>query len=92
MSQQNDANLARVPEWKARNGALTRTFKLDSFAFAIEFVRRIGDLAEIMGTEPDINIRGSNVKLTLESEDDAVSTTTVRLAQQIDRLLDQQIV
>jgi 4a-hydroxytetrahydrobiopterin dehydratase len=47
-----------VPEgWREEADALVREFELESFAAAIDFVRRLADLAERENHHPDIDIR-----------------------------------
>jgi 4a-hydroxytetrahydrobiopterin dehydratase len=47
-----------VPEgWREEDDALVREFELESFPAAIEFVRRLADLAEGENHHPDIDIR-----------------------------------
>ena len=47
-----------TPEgWREEDGALVREFELASFADAIEFVRRLAELAERENHHPDIDIR-----------------------------------
>lgn len=47
-----------TPEgWREDEGALQREFELESFPAAIEFVRRLADLAERENHHPDIDIR-----------------------------------
>jgi 4a-hydroxytetrahydrobiopterin dehydratase len=47
-----------TPEgWREEDGALVREFELESFPAAIEFVRRLADLAESEEHHPDIDIR-----------------------------------
>ena len=47
-----------VPEgWREEDDALVREFELESFPVAIEFVRRLADLAERENHHPDIDIR-----------------------------------
>jgi 4a-hydroxytetrahydrobiopterin dehydratase len=47
-----------VPEgWREEDDALVREFELDSFPAAIEFVRRLAELAERENHHPDIDIR-----------------------------------
>ncbi|HET7648987.1 MAG TPA: 4a-hydroxytetrahydrobiopterin dehydratase [Gaiellaceae bacterium] len=47
-----------TPEgWREEDGALVREFELESFPAAIEFVRRLADLAESEDHHPDIDIR-----------------------------------
>ena len=42
--------------WTEINGALERTFELPSFAAALDFVNRLGALAEAENHHPDIAI------------------------------------
>jgi 4a-hydroxytetrahydrobiopterin dehydratase len=44
-------------DWQEREGALERTFELDSFAEAIAFVNRLAGLAESENHHPDIDVR-----------------------------------
>jgi 4a-hydroxytetrahydrobiopterin dehydratase len=47
-----------VPEgWREEDNALVREFELGSFPAAIEFVRRLAELAERENHHPDIDIR-----------------------------------
>ncbi len=47
-----------VPEgWREQDDALVREFELASFPAAIEFVRRLAELAEREDHHPDIDIR-----------------------------------
>ena len=47
-----------TPEgWREEDDALVREFELESFPAAIEFVRRLADLAERENHHPDIDIR-----------------------------------
>ena len=43
--------------WREEDDALVREFELESFPAAIEFVRRLADLAESENHHPDIDIR-----------------------------------
>ena len=47
-----------VPEgWREEDDAIVREFELASFPAAIEFVRRLAELAERENHHPDIDIR-----------------------------------
>ncbi|PIE83206.1 MAG: pterin-4-alpha-carbinolamine dehydratase [Candidatus Contendobacter odensis] len=52
-----EALLAQAPDWVLlENGTrLERRFKFKTFATALAFVNRVGDLAEIEGHHPDIS-------------------------------------
>ena len=43
--------------WREEDDALVREFELESFPAAIEFVRRLAELAERENHHPDIDIR-----------------------------------
>ncbi len=46
-----------MTDWREQEGALVREFELPSFPAAIEFVDRLGELAESQNHHPDIDIR-----------------------------------
>jgi 4a-hydroxytetrahydrobiopterin dehydratase len=50
-------------EWREVDGALERTFQLENFVAALEFVNRVGELAETENHHPDIAIHYNRVTL-----------------------------
>jgi 4a-hydroxytetrahydrobiopterin dehydratase len=46
-----------VSDWQEQDNALVREFELPSFPAAIDFVVRLGELAERENHHPDIDIR-----------------------------------
>jgi len=46
-----------VNDWQEQDGALVREFELPSFPAAIDFVVRLGELAEGENHHPDIDVR-----------------------------------
>ena len=50
-------------EWREVNGALERTFELETFPDAIAFVNRVAELAEAENHHPDIAISYRKVTL-----------------------------
>jgi len=46
-----------MADWQEQDNALVREFELPSFREAIDFVVRLGDLAESANHHPDIDIR-----------------------------------
>jgi len=59
------SRLAQVPGWQIESGELTRTFQFPGFVAALEFVNRVGAVAEEAGHHPDIDIRYNRVRLAL---------------------------
>ncbi len=58
---------SQVPLWDViENKKLVREFKLKNFLKALDFVKRIGEIAELEGHHPDINLHNWNkVTVTL---------------------------
>ena len=50
-------------DWTEVDGALQRTFELESFPAALDFVNRVGSLAEAENHHPDIAISYREVTL-----------------------------
>jgi 4a-hydroxytetrahydrobiopterin dehydratase len=50
-------------DWQEVDGALQRTFELDTFPAALDFVNRVGTLAEEEDHHPDIAISYREVTL-----------------------------
>ena len=58
-----DTGLVTTETWTEVDGALERTFELPSFAEALAFVNRVGELAEAENHHPDIAISYRKVTL-----------------------------
>lgn len=52
-------------EWELAEGKLRRTFKFKDFRQALDFVNRVGEIAEQEGHHPDITINYNRVRLEL---------------------------
>jgi len=79
----------RLPElhgWTLSRGALRCEFKFESFAKALQFVARVGAMAEEADHHPDIDIRYSVVRLALSTHDaSGITEKDFSLAAAIDR-------
>ena len=65
----SQSRLAQLPGWQIESGELVRTFQFKDFVAALQFVNRVGELAEQAGHHPDIDIRYNRVRLALISHD-----------------------
>ena len=63
------SSLKSIPDWSLQDGEIVRTFAFQSFVQSLQFVNRVGDLAETAGHHPDIDIRYNKVRLALVSHD-----------------------
>jgi 4a-hydroxytetrahydrobiopterin dehydratase len=79
------AALAGLPGWELAEGAITRQYRLDSFAGAIAFVVRLSYAAEAANHHPDLDIRYDQVRVTLSTHSaGGVTAKDVDLARVID--------
>lgn len=79
----------RLPElhgWTLSRGALRCEFKFETFPKALQFVARVGAMAEAANHHPDIDIRYCVVKLALSTHDvGGISEKDFALAGAIDQ-------
>jgi len=79
------AALADLAGWEAGAGAISREYRLDSFAGAIAFVVRLSYAAEAANHHPDLDIRYSTVRVTLSTHSEGgVTAKDVDLARTIE--------
>lgn len=79
--------LAAVPRWREQGKEIVRTFEFHDFRAALEFVNKVGELAEKAGHHPDIDIRYNKVRLALTTHDSGGLTgKDFDLAGEIDRV------
>jgi 4a-hydroxytetrahydrobiopterin dehydratase len=56
-----------IPDWTLKDKEITRDFRFPDFRRAMDFVRRVADLAESQDHHPDILISYNRVTLTLST-------------------------
>jgi 4a-hydroxytetrahydrobiopterin dehydratase len=80
--------LGHVPQWEAVNEHhLTRAYKFPDFKQALDFVNRVGVLAEEQGHHPDILLTWGRVEITLWTHTiDGLSESDFIMAAKIDQL------
>ncbi len=84
------ALLAAVPAWRLSEGGtrIRRDWRVKDFAAALDFFRRVGDLAEAEGHHPDLHLTGYR-NVTIEVWTHAAGGLTENdfiLAAKIDQL------
>jgi 4a-hydroxytetrahydrobiopterin dehydratase len=75
-------------DWQRVGETITREWKLEDFAQAIEFVNRVAAVAETAGHHPDIHVHGWNkVRLELSTHSQGgLTRADLELAARIDDL------
>jgi 4a-hydroxytetrahydrobiopterin dehydratase len=89
MPRLGDADLARelttLPGWSVVDGTIRKTFAHATFPEAIVFVNAVAQLAEVANHHPDIDIRYSNITLSLVTHDaGGITDKDVALARQVE--------
>ena len=82
------ALLANVPQWTAPNEHhLRREFRFPDFQQALDFVNRVGAVAEQQGHHPDMLLSWGKVEVTLWTHKiDGLTESDFIMAAKIDRL------
>jgi len=83
-----EALAAEVPQWKVTNGHhITREFKFPDFQQALNFVNKVGAIAEEQGHHPDILLAWGKAEVTTWTHKiDGLTESDFILAAKIDRL------
>lgn len=77
-----------TPMWAILENKLDREFKFDNFAEALEFVNKVGVIAEAEGHHPDIKFGWGYVNIELTTHAiDGLSKNDFIIAAKIDSLL-----
>jgi 4a-hydroxytetrahydrobiopterin dehydratase len=80
------AALARVPDWKKKGSAISKTYEFKDFSKAMKFVNSVAEMAEKANHHPDIDIRWNEVTLMLSTHDEGgLTEKDFQSAEAIDR-------
>ena len=83
--QQIRSRLDDLQGWTREGDVIRKTFTLDSFEEAIDFVNRIAERAEAANHHPDIDIRYDRVACALSTHSEGgLTTKDFDLAREID--------
>lgn len=73
--------------WREENNTISRVFKFADFKSSLEFVDKVGELAEKANHHPDIELSWGRVKITLTTHSQGgVTDKDKALSAQIDQL------
>lgn len=61
--------LAEIKDWKAENDVLSKRFEFKNFAEALEFVNKVGEIAEKHDHHPDIYFGWGYAEINLTTHD-----------------------
>jgi 4a-hydroxytetrahydrobiopterin dehydratase len=87
--EQAQSCLTRLAGWQIVAGELVKTFQFRDFVASLRFVNRVGELAELAGHHPDIDIHYNRVRLALITHDaGGLTQKDFDLASQAEKLSD----
>src|SRR5438270_1072462 len=76
---------AGVPDWRVRDERLSKTFLFPDFQAALDFVNRVGAVAEEQGHHPDIHLAWGRVDVETWTHDaGGITESDFTLAARID--------
>ncbi len=79
--------LSTLNDWQAEGTMLKRRLKFENFATALEFVNRVGALADSADHHPDITFGWGYAEIALTTHDrGGVTDVDVALAKRIDEI------
>ena len=76
-------------DWSKNKQILEKTFTFDNYVKAMEFVNKVGDIAEKENHHPDILIFSYNkvkISLTTHDEGNKITEKDITVAKEIDRI------
>jgi 4a-hydroxytetrahydrobiopterin dehydratase len=83
--------LGKLDGWKQGGDFITKVFEFRTFMAGIRFVDDIAVIAEKLEHHPDIHIRYTTIKLSIQSHDEGgITTRDFRLAEKIEEFLHQK--
>lgn len=79
------AALANLPEWSKEGKEIARTYKFSGYLQGIEFVRRVGEVAEMANHHPDMLVGWRKVTVRLSTHSaGGLTDKDFSLARQVD--------
>jgi 4a-hydroxytetrahydrobiopterin dehydratase len=86
-SREVDGKLRTLRGWKRSGRFITKTFEFDEFMDGISFLNKVARIAEAHEHHPDIKIRYTSIKLSIQTHSEGgVTSWDVGLARAIDRI------
>jgi 4a-hydroxytetrahydrobiopterin dehydratase len=84
------AYLEGHPDWHLVDGHLSRLFKFPTYLEGIDFVVRVGDIAESLDHHPDMHVGYCQVRLSTISHDvGELTDRDLNLVDQVDAMMGQ---
>lgn len=88
-AEEIEANLSGLSDWTIGNDKLSKKFEFANFAESLDFVNRVGEIAERLDHHPDVLFGWGYAEFFITTHDaDGITRRDFDLAQRIDGLMD----
>jgi 4a-hydroxytetrahydrobiopterin dehydratase len=85
--QEIQAEMMTLKDWSLETNSITKTFSFPAFKEALEFVNKVGEIAEKHSHHPDIMLMQVNVALSLTTHSErSLSKKDFEVARDIDQI------
>ena len=82
-----EQGLSEIKDWRAESDVLKKRFEFENFAAALEFVNRVGEIAERFDHHPDIYFGWGYAEISLTTHDrGGITDFDFAVAREIDRI------
>ncbi len=80
-------NLAGMEDWRAESDILSKRFEFKNFAEALDFVNKVGAIAERRDHHPDISFGWGYAEINLTTHDrDGITDFDFAVAKEVDEI------
>ena len=82
-----EARLGKLDGWTREGDFITKTFQFETFKSAMRFLNKVARVAEEQEHHPDVSLRYSRVKLSIQTHSEGGLTSwDFGLAREIERI------
>jgi 4a-hydroxytetrahydrobiopterin dehydratase len=82
-----EARLGKLDGWTREGDFITKTFQFETFKSAMRFLNKVARVAEEQEHHPDVSLRYSRVKLSIQTHSEGGLTSwDFGLAKEIERI------
>ena len=78
--------MSKLDNWALEGNAITKDFRFGTFKGALDFINKIGEVAEKLNHHPDITLSNNIVRLSLTTHsENGLTSMDFELAEEIDK-------
>ena len=86
-----ELEMKELPLWRMEGGSIMRVFDFPDFKNALNFVNKIGDLAEKSNHHPDIKLSWGRAEVRISTHSaGGITSKDFKLAEEVDALPEYQ--